>query len=117
MATVQTFIWLSMGTSTASVIISAQTISKNPAAANAKANDLFGSKASSNKADTSDSGIKTRIGMARLPIAVCPISRNVWGRNPSMLRLRANHVPQKTPITKANKMIVENCASFSFIVW
>src|SRR5215831_9797655 len=85
---------------------------KTPATAKANAIDLFGRSTNTIKADAREVGIKMRIGTARLRIAVCPISRNVCGRNATMLRLNANQVPQKTPITKENKTIVENCTSF-----
>src|SRR5262245_65537181 len=95
----------------------AQTISRKPTIAKANAADLLGSSTIRISDDTNDSGIKILIGTARLRIAVCPISRKVCGLNAVMLRLNVNQVPQKTPITKANKMIVENSGSFSFILW
>ena len=97
------------------VTTNAQTINRKPATAKANAADVFGTSASITSEEPKDSGIKIRIGTARLRIAFCPMSRKVCELNAVMLRLNANQVPQKTPITNANKMIVENCASFSFI--
>jgi hypothetical protein len=34
----------------------------------------------------------------------------------AMLRLRENHVPQNTPITRANNIMVESCTVFSFML-
>jgi len=49
-----------------------------------------------------------RIGHARLWIIVFPISRNVLGVIEAMERLRLNHVPQKTPVTRTSRRRLMN---------
>ncbi len=56
--------------------------------------------------DTVVTGISTLMGPARLAIIVCPTSRKVGGVMAAMDRLRLNHVPQNTPATSMNRLIV-----------
>jgi hypothetical protein len=44
-----------------------------------------------------------------------PFSRKVAGETTAMERLRENQVPQKTPVTRANDMMVRNKAVLVFI--
>ncbi len=53
-------------------------------------------------------GIRNRIGIARLLIIAWPVSKNVSAEIVEIERLRENHVPQKTPATKAKSMTVKN---------
>jgi hypothetical protein len=46
-------------------------------------------------------GMRKRIGKARFPIMAWPVSRKVAGDIAAMERLRENHVPQNTPVTRA----------------
>ena len=48
------------------------------------------------------------MGPPRFAIIVCPISRNAAGVIDAMDRLRLNHVPQNTPATSVNRLIVTN---------
>jgi hypothetical protein len=55
---------------------------------------------------SSAAGIRMAIGTARLWIICWPTSRKVCARSRSMVRLNENQVPQNTPITSANSMMV-----------
>ena len=70
MLTVHCLIWLSIGTSTPSVTTRAQIIKTKPATARANAVERFGSSISMNAAESRESGIRNRMGTARLRIAV-----------------------------------------------
>jgi hypothetical protein len=58
--------------------------------------------------DRTAAGIRTLIGPPRFLIIVCPTSRNVDAVSDAIERLRLNHVPQKTPVTRENRSRATN---------
>jgi hypothetical protein len=107
-ATVQSWIWLSIGTSTARVMTRAATMSRNPAAIHQNAADRppGHSRARVTRALSRARGSRMAIGRPRLRIISWPTARKVSADSRLMVRLRANQVPQNTPMTRAKRTMV-----------
>src|SRR5262245_31581377 len=102
-----------MGTFTLKVMTSATAIRTSAAPARSPAVDCRPriSNTQRTRADRSAAGISTLIGPPRLAIIKRPTSRNVPGVIAAIERLRLNHVPQKTPVTRENSSSVTNCTA------